>query len=146
VERTMADPVKALEGSLQASGPSHHEEKSDVDTLANEERRHNSRHSGDNGLSRTISGGVDIEKAEHEFAELSKQLSGISQHSRRLSKSQSRSRASHHTDGDVEKSGGSEDSEEPWDLETTLRGGQAAESAAGIKSKKIGVFALANST
>lgn len=42
---------------------------------------------------------------------------------------------------DVEKATveGSESSDEPFDLEATLRGGKDEEEAAGIKSKRIGV-------
>jgi ATP-binding cassette subfamily G (WHITE) protein 2 (SNQ2) len=43
---------------------------------------------------------------------------------------------------DIEKTAieGSESSDEPFDLEATLRGGRDEEEAAGIKSKRIGVM------
>jgi hypothetical protein len=78
--------------------------------------------------------GVDVEKAEHDFSELNRQFSSISQQAHRLSKHASRASKP----ADVEKSGTSTDSEEPWDLETALRGNQTAERDAGIKNKQIG--------
>ncbi|GAB1215708.1 hypothetical protein ATERTT37_004902 [Aspergillus terreus] len=80
--------------------------------------------------------GVDVEKAEHDFSELNRQFSSISQQAHRLSKHASRASKP----ADVEKSGTSTDSEEPWDLETALRGNQTAERDAGIKNKQIGVY------
>ncbi|KAF1991282.1 ABC transporter [Aulographum hederae CBS 113979] len=83
--------------------------------------------------------GVNIARAEAEFAELSKELSRASQHSRRMSRQQSRTKNGPH---DVEKANSSENSSEgePFDLESTLRGNKSEEEAAGIKSKKIGVI------
>jgi ATP-binding cassette subfamily G (WHITE) protein 2 (SNQ2) len=88
-----------------------------------------------------IVGGVNVHRAEQDFAELSKELSRTSNLSRRLSRVQSRqSRKGANTD--VEKSAApSSDasSEEAFDLEKTLRGSRDEEEAAGIKSKRIGV-------
>ncbi|KAH8731975.1 ABC transporter CDR4 [Phaeosphaeriaceae sp. PMI808] len=87
-----------------------------------------------------VSDGVNVHRAEADFAELSKELSRTSNISRRLSHAQSRQ--SRKSPQDVEKSGGtsSEDSsEELFDLEKTLRGSRDEEEAAGIKSKRIGV-------
>jgi hypothetical protein len=82
--------------------------------------------------------GVNVQRAEAEFAELSKELSRASQHSRHLSKSQSRQK--HETAADIEKAPSSEDSgEEPFDLERILRGNKSEADEAGIKSKRIGV-------
>jgi len=81
-------------------------------------------------------GGVNVHRAEQDFAELSKELSRTSHASRRLDRVQSRQSR------DVEKSAVSSSdasSEEPFDLEKTLRGGQEDQEAAGIKSKHIGV-------
>jgi ATP-binding cassette subfamily G (WHITE) protein 2 (SNQ2) len=90
-----------------------------------------------NGLTKTQSG-VDVAQAERDFVELSKQLSGISGHARRLSKQNSRPSKPGKID-DIEKVGSTTDSdEEPWQLETTLHGSKAAESQAGIKPKHIG--------
>lgn len=83
--------------------------------------------------------GVDVEKAEHDFAELSRRFSNISHHASRLSKQESRiSKSPMSTD--LEKAGTLADSEERWDLETALRGNRVAEVEAGIKSKHIGML------
>ncbi len=87
-----------------------------------------------NGLQRTASG-VDVEQAEKDFAELSREFSAISRR-----KSRTQSRASGARGSDVEKAvSSSEDtSEDAFDLESTLRGAREADDAAGIKSKYIG--------
>lgn len=89
-----------------------------------------------------IKGGVNVQRAEAEFAELSKELSRASNASRRLSHVQSRQSRKGQAIPDVEK-GGLADSDapadEPFDLEKTLRGSRDEEEAAGIKSKRIGV-------
>jgi hypothetical protein len=86
--------------------------------------------------------GVDVEKAQYEFSELNRQFSSISHQARRLSKQASRASKPTTTAEDVEKAGSSADSDEPWDLETTLRGKRAAEEEAGIKDKHIGILIL----
>ncbi|KAJ4377583.1 ATP-binding cassette transporter snq2 [Neocucurbitaria cava] len=89
-----------------------------------------------------IKGGVDIQRAEAEFAELSKELSRTSHISRRLSRVQSRQSRKDQVATDVEKgaiAGSEASSDEPFDLEKTLRGSRDEEEAAGIKSKRIGV-------
>ena len=96
-----------------------------------EAQRTSSRNSA--GLAHTHSG-VDVEQAQRDFAELSKQFSA---HSRRMSKVQSHTRAS--IARDVEKAVSSEaTSDDTWDLEETLRGAKQADYEAGIKSKYIG--------
>ena len=94
----------------------------------------------DKGFSHAT-GGVDIQRAEAEFAELSKELSRASNMSRRLSRVQSKQSRKQGVNADVEKAGveGSDDSDEQFDLEATLRGSRDEEEAAGIKSKRIGV-------
>lgn len=90
---------------------------------------------GSSGLIR-VESGVDVEQAQRDFAELSKQLSI---HSRRMSRAQSRTSGPRL--GDLEKavpSGGT--SEDTWDLEDTLRGARKADELSGIKSKYIGVI------
>ncbi|KAF2966763.1 hypothetical protein GQX73_g6802 [Xylaria multiplex] len=99
-----------------------------------EEQRENVRHSNPNGFSR-VSAGVSVEQAEAEFAELQREISGLSR----------ASRVNSHHAGDPEKgikSGvtGSETSEDDFDLEQVLRGGLDAEQEAGIKPKHIGVY------
>lgn len=84
--------------------------------------------------------GVSVERAEADFAELQRELTGMSRASRR------QSRHSHREETDVEKaeaddeSPGSDSSGEIFDLETVLRTGLAAEQEAGIKPKHIGVY------
>ncbi|KAK7188983.1 uncharacterized protein CC84DRAFT_1147497 [Paraphaeosphaeria sporulosa] len=78
--------------------------------------------------------GVNISRAEAEFAALNREFSRTSQLSRTKSR-QSRKGAT-----DIEKAVDEETgSEEPFDLETVLRGNRDEEERAGIKSKRIGV-------
>lgn len=105
-----------------------------------EERREYARSENAQGLSQTQSG-VDVQRAEAEFAQLSREFSGLSQHSRRISRQVSRvqSRRSIPKEVDVEKTASLDGSEaEPWDLAEVLRGSRAADYEAGIKSKRIG--------
>ncbi|XXG95582.1 hypothetical protein Hte_001849 [Hypoxylon texense] len=100
-----------------------------------EEQREIARQNNPNGFSR-IHTGVSVEQAEADFAELQRELSGLS----RASRTQSRK------GGDIEKgvqsieSPESDGSVDIFDLETTLRGGLDAEREAGIKPKHIGVY------
>lgn len=90
--------------------------------------------------------GVNVHNAEKEFAELQRQLTGLSQASRKLSRTQSRRSNVKGTAAggqDVEKaipSSQEGDEAEPFDLEDTLRGNKQLEDEAGIKSKHIGVI------
>lgn len=89
---------------------------------------------GSTGLVR-VESGVDVEQAQRDFAELSKQLSA---HSRRISRANSRATL---PKADLEKAVSSEEiSQESWDLEDTLRGAKKADQESGIKSKYIGVI------
>ncbi|KIW13500.1 hypothetical protein PV08_08688 [Exophiala spinifera] len=109
---------------------------SEMRPVDREKRPEKSRTSTDSyGLQRTASG-VDVERAQKEFAELNRELSSIS---RRMSRSQSR--PSMAKGKDLEKAVSSSDytSDQGFDLEATLRGNREAEGAAGIKSKYIGV-------
>ena len=93
-------------------------------------------------LERTESG-VDVARAQEEFAALGKELSVQSRLvSRQNSKASVRQRKYSKTHApDVEKALSSSDSsQEPWDLETVLRGDRQADQEAGIKSKRIGVI------
>lgn len=113
--------------------PTHHEE----DAIQGFEKQDKDIEYNPNGYS-AIRAGVNVERAEAEFAELSKELSRVSQHSRRLSRTQSRQKGD--VGEDVEKAPESEASDEGlFDLETTLRGNKGLEEEAGIKSKRIGV-------
>lgn len=83
---------------------------------------------------------VDVQDATNHFAQLQRELTGISQRSRRMSRAQS------HKSGkpgvmDVEKAVSSSTSEgEAFNLEDTLRGNKSMEDEAGIKAKQIGVI------
>lgn len=118
---------------------------SDADTLPGdmgsnyEANRETVRNSNPRGLAH-IHSGVDVSQAEEDFAELNRRLSGISQHSRRLSRQESGKSGKQPAAGDVEKTTGSEESDETWDLETTLRGNRNADYEAGIKPKHIGTL------
>jgi ATP-binding cassette, subfamily G (WHITE), member 2, SNQ2 len=82
---------------------------------------------------KSIDGGhVDVKQAEAEFEELNSELK------KTLHRSQTIERVH-----DLEKgspTGNESDSQEPFDLETTLRGDRAAAEGAGVKLKEIGVL------
>jgi ATP-binding cassette, subfamily G (WHITE), member 2, SNQ2 len=110
------------------------------DTIRDAEaRRENVRQSNPNGFTHG-STGVSVEKAEEEFAELQRELTGISQRSQR-SRRQSISSAIK-KDKDVEKGAVSDSAsdDEQFDLEGTLRGNKTTDEEAGIRSKRIGVI------
>ncbi|KXJ89816.1 ABC-2 type transporter-domain-containing protein [Microdochium bolleyi] len=109
-------------------------------TISPEEERERARKANPNGFA-NAQGGVNIDRATADFAELQRSISGHS----RISRIQSRQ--SQRGGADVEKvkssrTGGeeSDSTEELFDLEATLRGGLAAEQEAGIKPKHIGVY------
>jgi hypothetical protein len=85
--------------------------------------------------------GVNVSRAEAEFAQLNRELSRTSNISRKLSRTQSRQSHKNQTIADVEKGQAESEtsSDEPFDLESVLRGNRNEEEAAGIKSKRIGV-------
>ncbi|KIW01615.1 uncharacterized protein PV09_07086 [Verruconis gallopava] len=87
--------------------------------------------------------GVNVKRAEADFAELSRELSKSSAQAGRISRVQSK--RSHSKLKDEEKdvvvsSSDSEETDEPFDLEATLRGNKGEEEASGIKTKRIGVI------
>ncbi|PGH12949.1 hypothetical protein AJ79_03922 [Helicocarpus griseus UAMH5409] len=110
-------------------------ENSDTDTLPSgndyEKGRENARNANPQGLTRPESG-VDVQRAEDDFARLSKQFSHASHQSKRYSRVEEKEARD-----DVESASASD---EPWDLETALRGNQAAEVEAGVRPKRIGVI------
>ncbi|KAJ5716515.1 hypothetical protein N7493_008426 [Penicillium malachiteum] len=110
---------------------------SDVSSLRYEELREEIRIANPQGVT-SVQNGVDVEQAEQDFSDLNRQFSHISHQARQVSKQASRVSKTA-TFEDVEKAGSS-DSDEPWDLETTLRGNRAAEEEAGIKDKHVGVI------
>ncbi|KAL0934069.1 bmr1-like protein [Colletotrichum truncatum] len=106
-----------------------------------EQERENARANNPEGFS-AIHTGVSIHNAEHEFAELQRELSGVSRASR------VNSRSSRRKSEDVEKavanvnsaSPSSDTDGEQFDLEAVLRGGVEAERQAGIRPKHIGAY------
>ncbi|KAE8828021.1 hypothetical protein PTNB85_07205 [Pyrenophora teres f. teres] len=130
--------------TYEAIHPNRHHIKSDNASARSasidDSTARNSPRLNDKGFSHAT-GGVDIQRAEADFAELSKELSRASDISRRLSRVQSRQSRKQGVSTDVEKAGveGSDDSDEQFDLEATLRGSRDQEEAAGIKAKRIGV-------
>lgn len=116
---------------------------SDVDSLstasAYEQHRERLRDANPQGVTSHRSG-VNVKEAEEEFSELNRQFSTISHQAHCLSKQISRASKPTGKTEDVERSDSPADSDEPWDLETALRGNRDAETAAGIRSKRIGVI------
>lgn len=116
---------------------------SDVDSLstasAYEQHRERLRDANPQGVTSHRSG-VNVKEAEEEFSELNRQFSTISHQAHCLSKQISRASKPTGKTEDVERSDSPADSDEPWDLETALRGNRDAETAAGIRSKRIGDF------
>ncbi|KAH7330366.1 ABC-2 type transporter-domain-containing protein [Rhexocercosporidium sp. MPI-PUGE-AT-0058] len=116
--------------------------RTSIDTATDAEvQRENVRHANPNGFS-SINSGINVEAAEAEFATLQRELSGISQTSRRLSRTQSRQSKKGVSEKDVEQLA-SEDSttdDEAFDLESTLRGNHNAEQESGLRPKHIGVI------
>ncbi|KAI1952324.1 ATP-binding cassette transporter snq2 [Ophidiomyces ophidiicola] len=114
-------------------------DSSDAETLFPgndyETKRENLRTIHSQGQPRPFTG-VDVKRAEEEFAELSKQLSGISERARHLTHQQS-NRISVKSARDLEEPPADG---EPFDLETALHGSRTAEADAGIRPKRIGVI------
>ncbi|KAK1997715.1 ABC-2 type transporter [Colletotrichum falcatum] len=110
-------------------------------TDSSEDQREEARRNNPNGFS-AIHTGVSVHQAEAEFAELQRELSGLSRASR------VNSRSSRNKPEDVEKAVANVNSSSPssdtegdqFDLEAVLRGGVEAERQAGIKPKHIGVY------
>ncbi|KAM0275089.1 hypothetical protein ACHAQH_007568 [Verticillium albo-atrum] len=113
----------------------HDDDKSSVSTATDPENaREEARRQNPDGFT-NLHRGISVEQAEADFAELQRELSGVSRSSRVSSR-----RKSH---GDAEKAvevASSSDTEnEQFDLEGALRGGLDAEREAGIRPKHIGV-------
>jgi hypothetical protein len=129
--------------TFEAIHPNHnhvHRDDASVRTASITESTARNSANNEKGFS-NVTRGVDIQRAEADFAELSKELSRASNISRRLSRVQSKQSRKDKVVTDVEKAtvAGSDSSDEAFDLEATLRGGKDEEEAAGIKSKRIGV-------
>lgn len=101
-----------------------------------EEMRVEARQKNPNGTS-NVGSGISVAQAEADFAELQRELTGMSRASRRKS---------HASQRDAEKADGadlgatSSSESEPFDLESWIRGGLQAEREAGIRPKHIGVY------
>lgn len=115
-------------------------DRDSISTVTSNDHHAQSEKYNEKGVVRTTSG-VDVQRAEAEFAELSKEFSRSSNIERKLSRTQSRRSHKGQTITDVEKGHDESEvsSEEPFDLETVLRGNRDEEESAGIKSKHIGV-------
>ncbi|KAL1653351.1 ATP-binding cassette transporter snq2 [Didymella pomorum] len=126
--------------TYEAIHPDRHHIKDDNESSTNDDTARNSAYVNEKG-GEEVKGGIAVQRAEAEFAQLSKELSRTSEISRRMSRVQSHRSHKNQTTTDIEKGvdGSSVSSEEPFDLEKTLRGNRDEEEAAGIKSKRIGV-------
>lgn len=126
--------------TYEAIHPDGHHFQNDNDSTYDATAR-NSNYINEKGAGEDVKGGIAVQRAEAEFAQLSKELSRTSQISRRMSRVQSHHSQKNKTIADIEKGadGSSISSEEAFDLEKTLRGNRDEEEAAGIKSKRIGV-------
>jgi ATP-binding cassette, subfamily G (WHITE), member 2, SNQ2 len=126
---------------IHAEGDSHGYSEKQSDAIfdkelhSSEKNRERPRISSDSYRLNRQSSGVNVEQAEKDFAELSRELSAIS---RRISRTQSKHSAARTRDIEKAVSSSDENSEDAFDLETTLRGAREADDAAGIKSKYIG--------
>jgi ATP-binding cassette subfamily G (WHITE) protein 2 (SNQ2) len=126
--------------TYEAIHPDRHHITDDNESSINDDTARNSAYVNEKG-GEEVKGGIAVQRAEAEFAQLSKELSRTSEISRRMSRVQSHRSHKNQTTTDIEKGvdGSSVSSEEPFDLEKTLRGNRDEEEAAGIKSKRIGV-------
>lgn len=136
---------EATEGkTYEAIHPDRHHIRGDNESARTasvyDDTARNSEYFNEKGAS-NVKGGIAVQRAEAEFAQLSKELSRTSEISRRMSRVQSHHSRKNQTTTDIEKGidGSSISSAEGFDLEKTLRGNRDEEEAAGIKSKRIGV-------
>lgn len=126
--------------TYEAIHPDRHHIKDDSESSSNDDTARSSAYVNEKG-GEEVKGGIAVQRAEAEFAQLSKELSRTSEISRRMSRVQSHRSHKNQITSDIEKGvdGSSVSSVEPFDLEKTLRGNRDEEEAAGIKSKRIGV-------
>ncbi|KAH0428499.1 bmr1-like protein [Colletotrichum camelliae] len=106
-----------------------------------EQQREEARANNPDGFS-AIHGGISVHQAEADFAELQRELSGLSRASRVNSRnSRRKSEDVEKTVANVNSATPSSDTDgEQFDLEAVLRGGVEAEREAGIRPKHIGVY------
>ncbi|KAF7877508.1 hypothetical protein EAF04_001185 [Stromatinia cepivora] len=131
MERDFQDAPASKEDTQSLAATTNTARESIEDT---ETQRENVRNANPCGFVST-SQGIDIKTAEAEFAQLQRELSGISNKSKALSRKRSKIAG----EKDVEKAGESEEAEQ-FDLENTLRGNRQAEEDSGIRSKHIGII------
>jgi len=129
------DDSKSLDIGLVTPNP-----RISEDTVTDAEtQRENARQKNPNGLTNP-NGGVSVEGAEAEFAELQRELSGLSEKSRRSRRQSIHSTHNKETDAEGGAVADSESEEVPFDLESTLRGYKSTDEESGIRSKRIGVI------
>lgn len=104
-----------------------------------EAQRENVRQDNPNGFTHAT-GGVSVEGAEAEFVKLQRELSGLSEKSRRGRKQSVHSMHNKETDVEQAAVADSESENVPFDLESTLRGYKVTDEESGIRSKRIGVI------
>jgi ATP-binding cassette subfamily G (WHITE) protein 2 (SNQ2) len=104
-----------------------------------ETQRENVRRNNPNGFT-SPTGGVSVEGAEAEFAELQRELTGLSEKSRRSRRQSIYSAHNKETNVEGAAVADSESEEVPFDLESILRGSKATDEESGIRSKRIGVI------
>lgn len=110
------------------------------DTVTDAEaQRENARQNNPNGLTNPTRG-VSVEAAEAEFAQLQRELTGLSEKSRRSRRQSIHSTHNKEVDLEGDPVADSESEEVPFDLESTLRGYKATDEESGIRSKRIGVI------
>lgn len=132
----MAAMKDLVEPSGETNRPASSTESSSTEV---EEARIQARQNNPQGTSNPH-GGISVEQAEADFAELQRELSRMSNASRRHSRTPHAGDDEEKATGTVADSQGSIATEEIFDLESALRGGLEAEQAAGIKPKHIGVY------
>ncbi|RAL63508.1 hypothetical protein DID88_003928 [Monilinia fructigena] len=136
MEKETQEPPGSREETKSIGGTTNNARASIEDA---ETQRENARNSNPNGFVSTNQG-IDIKAAEAEFADLRRELSGISTKSKALSKLRSKTKTSDEKDVEKTAESLSETETEPFDLEDTLRGNRQAEEDSGIRSKHIGVI------
>jgi ATP-binding cassette, subfamily G (WHITE), member 2, SNQ2 len=138
-EKDLKLQESGLEGDFDEKPPSPRP-RSSTSTVADraEVERENARQNNPSGFS-AINVGISVARAEADFAELQRELSGTSRTSRIASH---RSRRQDEEQGRkvVSITPSSESETEPFDLEAALRGDLDAERAAGIRPKHIGIY------
>lgn len=123
----MSEKTYELESKLREESPvvpASNTARTSLETAADAEtQRENARRTNPNGFS-AINTGVDVKAAEEEFATLQRELSGLSHASRRVSRTHSIRKDPIGKETDVENIASSDSAtdEDPFDLETTLRG------------------------